>query len=297
MARELELEIDKGIRKLEIVTKQLVTSNFVGSYKSAFKGRGLEFDGYREYAPGDDAALIDWRATVRSGNKVLVKEFVEERNLEVFFLVDSSQTMVFGTHDRLKDEFAAELTASLAYAMLQSGDSVGMAMFAEEVKTHLPPTIGRKQYYVILKTLASAERYGGEKRLAAAIEYANATLDRGSLLIIISDFIGGRGDWETQLKIASRKFDVIGMMVRDPRDLELPTGVGEVVLADPYSDEQVLIDVDKVRDEYNREAKAQAEAVEEAFVKAGGDLLMLRTDQAFDEPVIKFFKRRAARVR
>ncbi len=296
MGRELELDLSRGIKKLELVTRQLVTSNFIGSYKSAFKGRGLEFDGYREYSTGDDASLIDWRASVRSVGKVLVKEFVEERNLDVFFLIDASATMVFGTHHKLKNEYAAELCASLAYAMLQAGDSVGMALFGDRITHHLPPTGGHKQYYALLKALADAGYYGGGKNFIPALEYANAVLSRGTLLIVVSDFIGVRGNWMPLLKIAGRKFGLVAFMVRDPRDLELPPGVGEVVLADPYSDKQLLVDVDRVNDAYNRIARVQVEVVRKDFVDAGGGFLLLRTDAGFVDPVIKFFQERAARV-
>lgn len=280
-----------------MVAKQLVTSSFVGEYKSAFKGRGLEFESYREYLPTDDASLIDWGASVRSGGKLLVKQFVEERNLEIFFVIDASATMVFGTQDRLKNEYAAELSASLAYAMLQAGESVGACLFNDNIVESVPPAFGSRQFYILLKTLAHAQNYGGPKRMERAIQFANSTLQQGALLIIVSDFIGFKPEWLTLLKIACRKFDVMGLMVRDPRDLELPQTVGgEILFSDSLGGQKLIVETGHVREAYNKLARQQVEEVRRGFVEAGADLLVLRTDSPFIEPVTKFFSQRAERI-
>ena len=102
--RELKIDLTKNIKKLEITTRRLVGAQLIGSYKSAFKGHGLEFANYKEYTQNDDASLIDWKASVRTG-KLLIKEYEEERKLDVFFLIDVSSSMVFVSTDKLKNEY------------------------------------------------------------------------------------------------------------------------------------------------------------------------------------------------
>jgi len=91
---KLRVSLTPAIGKLEVVTKSLVNTKVIGRYKSVFKGRGLEFADYRDYTQNDDASLIDWKASARA-NKTLVKEFVEERNLNVFLLIDVIYSIVF----------------------------------------------------------------------------------------------------------------------------------------------------------------------------------------------------------
>ncbi len=292
---ELEIDIREPIKKLEVVTKELVSSSFVGNYKSAFKGRGLEFEGYREYSPTDDASLIDWKASVRSGGKLLVKEFVEERNLTVYFLVDASDSMVFGSITKLKHEYSAELVSSLAYAILQAGDSVGMAMYSDRVIASVPTQLGAKQFYAILRQIADARNYGGASNLEEGLKFCVNNLERGTLLIIVSDFVSPKGDWESFLKTAARKFEVIGVMVRDERDRLLPQGVGQIVLADPSTGRELLVDVDKVKDKYESLVKSQERAMHDAFLKSRADFLSLSTARPFFHDVVNFFRRRASR--
>ena len=92
---KLRVDLKPAIKRLEIITSEVVSAGVVGQYKSVFKGKGSEFDGYRDYSLDDDASLIDWKASVR-GNKLFVKQFVEERNINIFFLVDVSESMVLG---------------------------------------------------------------------------------------------------------------------------------------------------------------------------------------------------------
>jgi len=136
MKKELKLDLSEGIKRLKILTTQIVNTKFVGGYKSVFKGRGLEFKDYRPYTPDDDASTIDWKASVRA-NKLFVRDFEEERNLNVFFLVDVSSSMVYGSIDKLKIEYVGELTAALSFVVLNAGDSVGFALFSDRIVSFL----------------------------------------------------------------------------------------------------------------------------------------------------------------
>ena len=130
MKKQLRIDPSIVVKRLKILTNNIVNSQLVGNYRSVFKGRGLEFEGYRHYTPDDDASSIDWKASVRS-KEMLVKQLIDERNVSVFFLIDVSSSMVYSTTDKLKVEYMAELVATLSYVILSAGDSVGFALFID----------------------------------------------------------------------------------------------------------------------------------------------------------------------
>jgi len=293
---ELKIHLSKSIKRLELVTKDLVRTNIVGNYRSVFKGHGLDFEDYRDYTPSDDASLIDWKATKKAG-KTLIKEFVEERNLKILFLVDVSSTMMVGSSEKLKNEYAAELIASLAYVTLDADDSIGLVMFNDKIIKKLPPAKTKKQFYAILKSLANPFFYGGGYDLSMALKFAINSLSSDSVLIIASDFIGLHGEWQKYLKIAGGKFDIIGVMIRDPIDRVLPEEKRNVVLSDPISGKQILISPDQIRGRYGEYVKKQERFVKYSFFKANCDFLTLSTDKPFIGEITRFFKKRAKRFR
>lgn len=287
------INIPYAIKQLEIVTKNLVTTKLIGDYKSIFKGRGLEFDSYREYTEQDDSSLIDWKASSRV-NKLLVKQFVEERNLDVFFLVDTSSTMLFGSTEKLKIEYAAELVASLSYIILRSGDKVGLAIFNNNIVKLLPLQQGNKQFFIISNTLVNQSFYGGPYNISNAIKFLMKYLKKGTMLIIVSDFLGLEDNWQNSIKNAAQKFDVISMMIRDPRDRSLPPNY-KVVLEDPYSDSRIIIDSNKIRQQYQSYVNQEETNIKKSFLNSRADFLLLSTDQSFFEPLLHFFRERQRR--
>src|SRR4051812_40858995 len=126
-------DILKRVRRIEITARRLVDDVFAGSYNSTFKGRGMEFAEVREYLPGDDVRSIDWNVTARTGHP-FVKKFIEERELTVLFLVDTSPSQQFGSRGQLKAELAAEITAVLAFSALRNNDKAGMILFSDQVE-------------------------------------------------------------------------------------------------------------------------------------------------------------------
>jgi len=291
---ELKLNLKPLIKRLEVHTKRGLTSTLTGSYKSTFKGKGLDFVGYRPYDIGDDANMIDWKATLRSQD-LLVKILVEERNVNIVFLVDVSSSMSFASIDKLKNEYAAELVASLSFAAIQAGDSVGLVMFNDKIVKFLPPNMGNKQYFMIINSLSNPKLYDGKFDFIKVINDLINSFKKGAIIVIVSDFIGLGKDWENYLRAVSEKFEVIGIMVRDPRDYEIPADVGQIVISDPYSDKEVLIDTAKIKDEYESVVKEQIKHIKETFINSKSDFLELRTDKPFLHDIIMFFLMRTKR--
>lgn len=289
----LKLKVKNLVTNLAISAKGLSTSKFAGNYKSAYKGFGIEFEGFRKYESGDDASLIDWKASIRT-NELLIKEFREERGLTVYFLLDVSNSMLFGSTKKLKNEYAAELVASLAYTASQNDDAVGIGMFNDKVVVGLKPETGEKQYYLLLGALTNPKSYGGKYDLGNAIDFVIKFLEEESIMFIVSDFIGLKKGWDLRLKEITKKFDVIGLMIRDPRDRELPDDGSDVVIGNPYSGEKKVIKPKTLRKKYASYVRKQEAEIEQVFRESGAEFLSISTDKDFINPLIKMFKRREA---
>ncbi len=299
--KEIPLNFKYDIKHLEIIPKRFVTSMMLGNYKSIFRGRGLEFEGFRKYIYGDDARLIDWKVSLKT-NELLVKEFVEERNLNVFFAFDVSSKMCTGSIEKFKNEYAAEFIASIAYAVMQVGDAVGLGMFNDNITANVFPNTGASQFYSIRKALANPQNYGGGCDLIKALKQFNQHLNRGSMLIIVSDFIGLLNEetvieFEILLKTLSKKYDVIGVMVRDIRDRQLPRGVGNVLISDPVTGKETVINPDEIGTEYESFVRAEEDEIRRMFRKSNAGIIILETGKPFIYPVLKFFKGRSEQMR
>src|SRR5712672_1583863 len=140
----------RQVRRLHLRARRLVQTLLGGEYHSAFKGAGLSFEEVREYQPGDDIRAIDWNVTARIGHP-FIKRFVEERELTVILLVDSSGSNQFGTQQQQKREVAAELAAVLAFSAISNNDKVGLIVFTDRVERFVPPRKGTRHVLRLIR--------------------------------------------------------------------------------------------------------------------------------------------------
>ncbi|MCG2718215.1 MAG: DUF58 domain-containing protein [Nanoarchaeota archaeon] len=291
--KKLLIDVTPVIQAFELTTKSALGGKLLGSYKSRFRGKGVEFEDYTEYSPGDDSNAIDWRASVRS-NKVLIKEYTEERSINIFFLIDVSSSMVYTTGKKLKAEYAGELIISLAFLMIKNSDNVGIALFNDKIIKRYAPQRGLTQYYKIINTLLNSQNYGGGCDFSNALKFSFGFVRPKSLIIIVSDFIGMGSNWQDILKINAERFDIIIFMVRDPADSVLPKTKREVILKDPFSNKTIRLSGKKVGEKYEKYVKQQEEDIKKFFTNLGISFLKLDTGESFAEPVIRFFNERKA---
>jgi uncharacterized protein (DUF58 family) len=289
--KELKLNLKPMVKKFEIFTKKNTISELSGNYTSLFKGKGLDFAGYRQYTHIDDASDIDWKASIRSG-QTLIKVMEEERNSKIFFLFDVSNSMLFASHNKLKCEYAAEIVASLSFTILRAGDSVGMAMFSDEINKIMPLSMGPGHYYNMIKELSNPVNYGGNFDLGKTLKFVNEYVERNSVLILVSDFIGLNSEWKSHFKIAAKKFDFLFLiMVRDPVDNKLPDDTGQITLEDPFSETKLLVDPQMLSASYNSRSSELKNKAKAEFKKAGVDILELETDKSYEKEIANFFVR------
>jgi uncharacterized protein (DUF58 family) len=229
MQTQSPAEILKRIRKIEIQTKGVVQELFSGEYHSSFKGQGLEFAEVREYQPGDSYKSIDWNVSARFGVPY-IKKYQETRELNVFFIIDSSASLDFGTRVALKRERLAEIAAVLSFSALSNNDKVGLIMYSDRLEKYLPPKKGRNSALKILREILYHESGSVKTNLSGAFEYAGRMLRKRSIVFVLSDFFDLH--YERELKILAKKHDVIALQILDQADLELPDA-GILELRDP----------------------------------------------------------------
>lgn len=295
--KKFKAELVPGIKELTLnVKKNLLTSAMTGELASSLKGRGIEFEDYRDYSQSDDASRIDWGASQRS-QRLLVREYKSDVNFNAFFIIDTSESMLFASTKKLKCEFAAEVVTSIFHGILSSGNSVGFALFNEGIVKMAKPLLGKKQFHFFTKQISNVKNYGGKKNFGKSVRQAMSILDRKALIFLVSDFLDVDEDLADYLKIISHVHQVVGIMIRDPRDFELPNINEQFVLEDPYSKETIYIDSKQYAKLYKEQNQKQLDLIRTIFHRTKSKLLELRTDEAYYNPLLKFFTKMGARWR
>jgi uncharacterized protein (DUF58 family) len=286
-------ELLKKVRQLEIHTRGLVNQVFSGEYHSVFKGRGMSFSEVREYQIGDDVRSIDWNVTARFDH-AFVKVFEEERELTVMLLVDMSGSQFFGSQGQLKRDVALEISAILAFSAMRNNDKVGAILFSDEIELFVPPRKGRSHALRIIRELISFEPKRPATSIKKALEYLNHVLKKRSIVFVISDFMDE--GYETALRIAGKRHDLIGITLLDPRENELPK-VGLITFRDAETGLQRWIDTSdaSVRDSYQAYRRSIIDGRRSVFIKAKLDAVDIRLDQPYMKPLVDFFRLRERR--
>lgn len=263
----------KKIREIEIKSTILANTIFAGEYHSCLKGNGMEFSEIRRYAPGDDVKKIDWKVTAKQ-KKAYVKEFVEERELPVFLLVDMSYSDNFED----KRNLISELVASLAFSANKNGDRVGGLFFTEKVEKIIPLRKGKKHILSLVENLLTYKtKYKGTD-IKEALRYFGKMFKKRGIVFVISDFLDE--GYERDLKILQRRHEVIPIEIRDRKYEKLPKGA-IFTLEDSESGEEIIVE------NIGREL-----SLESMNLKGG---IKIYTDEDYVIKLSNYFRRRRRR--
>lgn len=231
---ESKKELLKKIKNIEIKATILSDNIFAGQYQSCLKGNGMEFSDIRRYAPGDDVKKIDWKVTAKQ-RKAYVKEFVEERELSVFLLVDISASNRF----KEKLDLITELVGSLAFSANKNGDRVGALFFSNQIERVIPLKKGKKHTLSIIENLLTINPKGDRTDIAMALRYFGKVFKRRSVIFLISDFLDD--NYEKELKILSQRHEIILVRIGDKKYESLPIGA-IFTLEDAETGEQIVVE-------------------------------------------------------
>jgi len=249
----------------------------------------------RAYQPGDDIRTIDWNVTARTGHPY-VKQYVEERELTIFFLVDLSASGAFGSGQRLKNEVAAELCALLAFSAIKNNDKVGLIAFTDTVELFIPPKKGTTHVLRLIREILSFSPERGGTSIAASLHFFGRITHKRSVAFLVSDFIDQ--DFFSPMRIIARRHDLIAVSITDPRERELPAA-GLIELEDAETGERLLIDSSspEVRRAFAASAARRLSELAGQFAAMGVDHIPLQTSEDYVFDLVRFFRMRERRRR
>ena len=273
-----------------------INSLQTGAYVSHFRGRGMEFDESRPYQPGDDPRSIDWRVTARS-TTAYTKLFREERERPVLVCADLRSNMHFATRGCFKSVNAARAAALIAWAAHHRGDRLGGLIFGDTTHRELKPRLGRRAALRFVHQLAEhrdwpnpnkkgSEPFSeisekGSDPFAQAMSSLRRVARPGSLVVVISDFIGFDRGAQSYLSSVARHNEVLAVFMNDPLERRLPPP-GRYRIVSP--DDELSIDTfaTAARRDYENEFAQRTEILEKFCHRYGVHLMPMSTD---DDPV------------
>lgn len=281
----------KNIRRIQIKTTRNVEDLFAGIYRSAFKGKGLEFEDVREYQPGDDIRSIDWNVTARS-DKTYVKNFREERELTVMLVVDVSASGLFSHTPKAKSELIAEIGALLAFSAIKNQDNVGLLLFSSEVELYLKPKKGVRHILRIIRELLFFQPKHTGTNIENALAFLGRVQRKRVICFLISDFITD-DQFDHEASLLAKRHELIAIQVYDKYERLFPS-LGLVQLHDLESNLTHLIDSsDKnMQLEYQQKAEEKQKALKHLINKMGAGFISIASDESYTKSLYLFFKHR-----
>ncbi len=290
-------ELLEEVRRIDVLSRRLVGGALAGGYSAVFRGAGLEFDTVREYVEGDDPRKVDWNVTARMG-RPFVKEYTEEREQTLVFVLDISASMDGGFSHWSARQMAARVCACLALAAVRSDDKVGLIACSEGVDRYVPAAKGVPHALRVVRDCLAQRPAGRGSRLAAALEFASRVVPRHAIVFVVSDFLAG--DWERALSLCARRHDVVAVRVLTP-ELDAPAR-GMMRLRDPETGSERVVDWGsaRVRRAYAESVAAWRARTSAAIGRANVDLMDVRVPRERDtdaiaRPIRRFFRMREER--
>jgi uncharacterized protein (DUF58 family) len=271
------------LQQLEWTVLRRLDGALQGENRSTFRGAGLDLADLREYQVHDDVRHIDWNVTARL-QVPHVRMHQEDREVSVWFLVDMTGSMGFGSDSHSKRELMLSFIGVMGLWLQRHGNRTGALVLTGAPDTpllHVPARMGRRHLLHLMNTVQQVPVGLGEHatHLAPWLRQAQSLLKRRAQLFVLSDFISPAG-WERELAGLARRHDSIAVRLTDPLETQLP-GAGLVWIEDAETGEQLLLDTSdpKFRQRYADKALQREAAFEQALTHAGMDGLSLSTDE------------------
>lgn len=282
-------DIISKVKKIEIRTRCLVDELTAGSYHSIFKGKGVEFAEVREYIDGDDVRDIDWNVTAKM-NFPFVKQFTEERELNVFLLVDvSNSNFVVSNNENYRD-LTVELVSLIIFSAIRNNDRVGMMMFSNQEELHIPAKKGKNHGLRLLRELITYNNKKSGTNIKLALETFMKVTKKRSTVFLISDLLND--NFEKNIQMVNSKHDLIIIYIHSNVESDFILK-GFVNLEDSENEETFLFSNSKSQNykkNYNQRVKNNLEICR----KSGVDVISIVSGESYLPTLRQFFKKRGA---
>jgi uncharacterized protein (DUF58 family) len=271
---------ERILRRIEWQVIRRLDGLLQGDYRTLFYGDGIDFADLREYQTQDDIRHIDWNVTARM-NSPFVRQYVEDREITAWFLLDISPSMGFGPPTRSKDLVLTDFVATFSRLLIRNGNRVGAILYDNRTQRTIPPRGGRRQVLRIIHELLreSEQRQGSTTDLAVLLRSALGVLKRRSLVFLVSDFFSLPG-WERPLALLAQRHELLPVRLWDPQEITLPDA-GMIVVEDAETGEQLFVDSSDplFRQRYADLTRKAQDVLRSVVNRAGLDLFSLSTNE------------------
>lgn len=277
-------DVYKFLSQIELKTRKLLSGPLLSDWRSKQKGTGFEFHQLRDYQQTDDVRFIDWKSSAKA-QKLLVREYLEDRNRIILLVIDSSASQLYGSSEHFKTHFVAELSAVLAFAGLHTKDSVGLILFTDEVEVMLRPAADRAHVLFLLQTMLTHKPRSRKTDMDVPLKHIASMKLKNALICFISDFTAPFNS--SLLKAVARRHEVIAFRCSDPRELVFPN-VGSLILEDTETRKEMVC----VTQGLTSQLKAWRAEQEAALRASGIDLFDCIIERPFMRELVQFLRQR-----
>jgi len=281
-------ELFYKLRKYELRIRKAVNTQMQGDFHSVFKGSGLEFDDVRTYQYGDDVRTIDWNVSAK-GDGTYIKTFKEEKEQNIFFILDVSGSQYIGNEGQQKIDIAREICGVLTISALKEGSSVGLLCYSNQREKYIKPHKGIKHAVGVIGAMTQLAPKATKTSLRAAIHTSLTILKRKNVVVLISDFVDE--NYEHDLQALARKHDLIVIQLASRREMQLPN-VGIVPLLDKETKETIWVNSsspifrNKVTGRFNQKRLE----LEKMCIQNGANYLFVETEEDYVPKLVRLFR-------
>ena len=287
-------ELLAKIKKLEISTKQRTRQVLSGEYHSAFKGRGMTFSEVRNYQVGDEIRTIDWNVTARF-NEPYVKVFEEERELQVFLLIDVSESTNYGLMHQSKKDTLLEIAATLAFSADSNRDKIGALFYTDHIERFFPLSKGLKHNLFLMRELIDYQAKSARTTLNNIVNQFFKLAKKRALVFVLSDFID---DSSTEaLRLLSKKHEVVAIKIEDTTERYFPA-LGLIPLENKETGETEWFNTSskEFQERFQNNQHHDNELWAQQLSKLGIDHAIVNTNEESYLQLVDFFHKRVRKL-
>lgn len=288
------------VQSLDLRARLIVEGLMTGMHRSPYQGISVEFAQHRQYVPGDDIRHVDWKVFAKT-DKIYLKQYLEETNLNLICVVDASESMAYGTvgdekHPWTKYDHATSIAAALSYMAVQQQDSVGLAIFDNELKRFFKPSNSPGRWKLITHELQLVPRLK-KTGTGRVLEQLAEKLTHRSLVVLLSDFFDDLEDIQRGMRrLRFRKHELLVFQILDPAELSFP--FEDVTLFKGLEEGgELLTEPRALRDAYLEQLQLHEAALKKMCRGMNNDFVRLNTGETLDVSLGSFLGRRSASIK
>lgn len=284
----LDPEFLAKLDQLSLISRKIFAGKMRGERISKRRGESAEFADYRNYTIGDDLRFLDWNIYARL-EKLFIKLFLQEEDLHVSILVDTSKSMDWGTPH--KGLYARRIAAAIAYIGLVNFDRVSVYAYSAGLQYELAGVRGRRLMFKVINFLQDID-YGGASNLTLAGKQFAIRHPQPGIVLILSDFFEKDGYEQGLRYLLGRRYDIYTVQVLSPDEVDPPL-VGDLTLMDMEDDDKAEVTVSRALiNRYKKNLEAYCTQLKEYCSRRGISYMFTETKVPFDQIVVSYFRRR-----